>query len=186
MTQLVLMRPHTHAGKTYGVGDRIEIDATSADWLIAHGIAINTWADWWGFKLEAFDGIPENAGLYTESGGRATIHSDSAIGIQRLNQEAAKALASARAAGLVITDDQALRWITANPAWVLGIDDVTGTLEVGKRADVVVWSGDPFSVYSKAEDVVVGGELLYQRGAGRPETDYELGNSAGDRGAEGK
>jgi imidazolonepropionase-like amidohydrolase len=151
------------------------------DLLVKHGIAINTWADWWGFKLEAFDGIPENAGLFTEAGGRATIHSDSAIGIQRLNQEAAKARASARAAGIELTDDQALRWITANPAWVLGIDDVTGTLEVGKRADVVVWSGDPFSVYAKAEVVVIGGEVAYRRADGRPETDYELGNSAVSR-----
>jgi len=146
--------------------------------LVEHEIAINTWADWWGFKLEAFDGIPENAGLFTESGGRATIHSDSSIGIQRLNQEAAKALAAAKAAGIAVTDDQALRWVTANPAWVLGIDDVTGTLEVGKRADLVVWSGDPFSVYSKAEVVIVGGEVAYRRAEGRPETDYELGNSA--------
>jgi imidazolonepropionase-like amidohydrolase len=151
------------------------------DLLVEHGIAINTWADWWGFKLEAFDGIPENAGLFTESGGRVTIHSDSPIGTQRLNQEAAKALASARAQGIAITDDQALRWITANPAWVLGIDDVTGTLEVGKRADVVLWSGDPFSVYSKAELVVMGGEVAYDRARGREASDYELGNSAGQR-----
>ncbi len=149
--------------------------------LVEHGIAINTWSDWWGFKLEAFDGIPENAGLFTESGGRATIHSDSAVGIQRLNQEAAKARTSARAAGIEISEDAALRWVTANPAWVLGIDDVTGTLEVGKRADVVVWSGDPFSVYSKAEVVMIGGEVAYDRAVGRPETDYELGNSAGKR-----
>jgi len=143
--------------------------------LVEHGIAINTWADWWGFKLEAFDGIPENAGLVTDAGGRVTIHSDSAIGIQRLNQEAGKALASARAAGLATTDEQALRWITANPAWVLGIDDVTGTLEVGKRADVTVWSGDPFSVYARAEMVLIAGEVAFDRAAGRRPTDYELG-----------
>ncbi len=165
------IRSFHHALEAYKVRER----------LVDHGIAINTWADWWGFKLEAFDGIPENAGLFTESGGRATIHSDSSVGIQRLNQEAAKALASARAAGLRITDDEALRWITANPAWVLGIDDVTGTLEAGKRADVVVWSGDPFSVYSKAELVVISGEVAYDRAAGPAPTDYELGNSARER-----
>jgi imidazolonepropionase-like amidohydrolase len=150
------------------------------DLLVQQGIAINTWADWWGFKLEAFDGIPENAGLFTAAGGRATIHSDSAIDGQRLTQEAAKALAAAQAAGLEVTRDQALRWVTANPAWVLGIDDVTGTLEPGKRADVVLWSGDPFSVYSKAEVVIIGGEVAYRRADGRPATDYELGNSAAD------
>jgi imidazolonepropionase-like amidohydrolase len=151
------------------------------DILIAHDIAINTWADWWGFKLEAFDGIPENAGLFTASAGRATIHSDSPIGGQRLNQEAAKAMYAARAAGIDITDDQALRWVTANPAWVLGIDSVTGTLEAGKRADVVVWSGSPFSVYARAELVIGGGDVLYDRAAGSAATDYELGNSARER-----
>ena len=151
------------------------------DLLVRHDIAINTWADWWGFKLEAFDGIPENAGLFTEQGGRATIHSDSAIGIQRLNQEAAKAMYAARAAGIAVSDDQALRWITANPAWVLGIDSVTGTIAAGKRADVVVWSGDPFSVYSLPELVIVAGEVAYDRAAGPAPTDFELGNSARER-----
>ena len=127
--------------------------------------------------MEALDGIPENAGLVTQAGGRATIHSDSAIGMQRLNQEAAKARSRARDAGIEVSDDQALRWITANPAWVLGIDDVTGTLEVGKRADVVVWSGDPFSVYSKAEVVIIAGEVAYRRSDGRKATDFELQSS---------
>jgi imidazolonepropionase-like amidohydrolase len=151
------------------------------DLLVAKDIAINTWSDWWGFKLEAFDGIPENAALFAQQGGRATIHSDSAVGIQRLNQDAAKAMASGRAAGIAITEDQALRWITANPAWVLGIDDVTGTLEVGKRADVVLWSGSPFSVYSRAELVIAGGEVSYERANGLTPSDFELGNSPAER-----
>jgi imidazolonepropionase-like amidohydrolase len=164
------IRSFHHSLEAYKIRDRI----------IAHGIAINTWSDWWGFKLEAYDGIRENAGLFTASGGRATIHSDSEIGIQRLNQDASVAMAASNQAGIPITPDQALRWITANPAWVLGIDDVTGTLEVGKRADVVVWSGDPFSVYSKAQIVIEAGEVAYDRSKGRPETDYELGHSAQD------
>jgi imidazolonepropionase-like amidohydrolase len=147
------------------------------DLLAARGIAINTWADWWGFKLEALDGIPQNAALFAESGGRAVIHSDSAIGIQRLNQEAAKAMWAGRHAGVEIDEDQALRWVTANSAWVLGIDDVTGTLEAGKRADVVVWSAHPFSVYARADVVVQGGEVVYDRERGREPTDFELGNS---------
>jgi imidazolonepropionase-like amidohydrolase len=150
------------------------------DLLVAKNIAINTWADWWGFKLEAFDGIPENAALFAQQGGRVTIHSDSAVGIQRLNQEAAKAMTSGRAAGINVTDDQALRWITANPAWVLGIDDLTGTLEVGKRADVVVWSGSPFSVYSRTELVLVGGEVSFERTKGLVPSDFELGNTTID------
>lgn len=151
------------------------------DVLAARGIAVNTWSDWWGFKLEAFDGIPENAALVTQQGGRATIHSDSPIGIQRLNQDAAKAMASGRAAGIAISEDQALRWVTANPAWVLGIDEVTGTLEPGKRADVVLWSGSPFSVYSRAELVIAGGDVTYDRSAGPTPSDFELGNSATER-----
>lgn len=150
------------------------------DLLVADGIAINTWADWWGFKMEAFDGIPENAGLFTEQGGIATIHSDSPMGIQRLNQEAAKAMAAASAAGIAVSETAALRWITANPAWVLGLDHVVGTLEVGKRADVVVWSGSPLSVYTLAQQVFMAGELVFDRAA-RPLTDFELGNSAADR-----
>jgi imidazolonepropionase-like amidohydrolase len=148
------------------------------DIVVAHGTAISTWADWWGFKLEAFDGIPENAALFLEQGGRVAIHSDSAIGIQRLNQEAAKAMAAGRAAGIDVSDDAALRWLTANPAWILGIDDQTGTLEVGKRADVVVWSASPFSVYAKADLVVVGGIVRYERARGLEPTDFELGNSS--------
>jgi imidazolonepropionase-like amidohydrolase len=148
------------------------------DLLIAHGVAIATWADWWGYKMEMFDGIPENAALFTESGGRAVIHSDSEIGIQRLNQEAAKAMYAGRAAGIAVSDDQALRWITANPAWVLGIDRWVGTLEVGKRADLVVWSGNPFSVYSKADLVIQAGEVTYDRSQGLVPTDFELDNSA--------
>ena len=148
------------------------------DLLIARDISISTWADWWGFKMEAFDGIPENAALFAESGGRAVIHSDSAINIQRLNQEAAKAMWAGRHAGIEISEDQALRWITANPAWALGIDEVTGTLETGKRADVVVWNLHPFSVYARPDTVIQGGEIAYERALGRPLTDFELGNAA--------
>jgi imidazolonepropionase-like amidohydrolase len=129
------------------------------DLLVENGIAISTWADWWGFKMEAFDGIPQNAALFAESGGRAVIHSDSSVGIQRLNQEAAKAMYSGREAGIEISEDQALRWVTANPAWVLGIDDVTGTLAAGKRADVVLWNASPFSVYARPDVVMSGGEV---------------------------
>jgi imidazolonepropionase-like amidohydrolase len=149
------------------------------DLLAQRDIAINTWADWWGFKLEAYDGIPQNAALLAEQGVRVTIHSDSAIGIQRLNQEAAKAMTAGRSAGIPIDEDTALRWITANPAWALGIDAVTGTLEVGKRADVVVWTASPFSVYTLADTVVIGGEVAYERSAGRATSDFELGHVEG-------
>jgi imidazolonepropionase-like amidohydrolase len=153
------------------------------DILVDHDIAISTWADWWGFKMEAFDGIPQNAALFEQAGGRAVIHSDSSIGIQRLNQEASKALWAGRHAGIEISDDAALRWITANPAWVLGIQDVTGTLEKGKRADLVVWSAHPLSVYALAELTIAGGEITFERERGLVPTDFELGNSAIDTGS---
>jgi imidazolonepropionase-like amidohydrolase len=147
------------------------------DVIVSHGAAISTWADWWGFKLEAFDGIPENAALFAEQGGMVAIHSDSNIEGQRLNQEAAKAMAAGRAAGVPIDEDKALRWITAEPAWILGIDKLTGSLEVGKRADVVVWDRSPFSVYALPELVFIAGAPAYDRAAGRAAVDFELGTA---------
>jgi imidazolonepropionase-like amidohydrolase len=151
------------------------------DLLAAHKVAIATWADWWGFKMEAYDGIPENAALFASAGGRTIIHSDSAIGIQRLNQEAAKAMYSGRAAGIDISEDEALRWVTANPAWVLGIDRVAGTLDPGKRADLLIWSAHPFSVSALPDVVVQGGEVTYRREQGKQPTDFEVGNSGVSR-----
>jgi imidazolonepropionase-like amidohydrolase len=145
------------------------------DVLAKRGVAVSTWADNWGFKLEAFDGIPENLALVHAAGGRAVVHSDSPLGIQRLNQEAGKGLAAGRAMGLPLTDDDALRWITQNPAWVLGVDDQTGTLAVGKMADVVIWSAPPLSVYALAELVVVDGHVVFDRSAPPPPSDFELG-----------
>jgi imidazolonepropionase-like amidohydrolase len=156
-----------------------------ADQLAAHDIAASIWADWWGFKLEAYDGVRENAALLTAAGGRAIIHSDSAEGIQRLNQEAAKAMYAGRKAGLDISEEQALAWLTTNPAWALGIDGETGSLEPGKDADLVVWSGSPFSVYTRAERVYLDGELVFDRHGelGRPTSDFDLGLRDDLRGA---
>jgi imidazolonepropionase-like amidohydrolase len=145
------------------------------DTLAARQIAVSTWADWWGFKMEAFDGIPENAGLVSESGGRTVIHSDSEEGIQRLNQEAAKAMASARRGGIQITEEEALRWVTINPAWALGVDHRLGSIEPGKDADVVLWNKNPFSVYAVAEKVWIDGALLYDRASKTHWSDFELG-----------
>tara|TARA_R110001592_G_scaffold36981_5_gene123798 strand:- start:235 stop:576 length:342 start_codon:yes stop_codon:yes gene_type:complete len=91
------------------------------------------------------------------------IHSDSDMGIQRLNQEVAKALADGRRAGIDISDAEAWRWLTSNPATALGIADQTGSLEVGKRADIVLWSADPFSTYARADRVWIDGALSYDR-----------------------
>ena len=150
-----------------------------ADLLAGEGTSVSVWADWWGFKEEAMDGIHENAALNQAAGGRPLIHSDSRSGIQPLNQEAAKAMYYGQRSGIPVTREQALRWITANPAWALGLDSVVGTLEPGKMADVVVWSGDPFSVYGKAVQVYNDGWLVYDRNdpAHQPRTDFELGQT---------
>jgi imidazolonepropionase-like amidohydrolase len=155
-----------------------------ADLLAKEGICSAMWADWWGFKMEAWDGIRENIALVEKAGACAIVHSDSADGIQRLNQEAAKAMAAGNRAGIPITREQAIRWLTINPAKAIGVDKQTGSLEAGKMADVVVWSGDPFSVYSRAEKVFVDGALLFDRDDPRrqPEMDFSLGmNAGGDR-----
>jgi imidazolonepropionase-like amidohydrolase len=147
------------------------------DMLAEHDASASMWSDWWGFKMEAYDGIPENIPLVASAGARAIVHSDSDMGIQRLNQHAAKAMAAGRRAGLDISRNEALRWITANPAWALGIHDRVGTLEVGKNADVVLWSGDPFSVYAQADRVWIDGAPVYDRSDpdAQPMSDFELG-----------
>jgi imidazolonepropionase-like amidohydrolase len=146
------------------------------DVLAQKGVGVVTWDDWWGFKMEAYDGIPENLALVTEAGGRAIVHSDSSIAGQILNQSAAKALAAGRAAGIKLDDDDAIKWLTANPAWALGIDGQVGTLDAGKRADVVVWSENPLSTYARAELVYIDGRLVFDRShVGAPWSDFELG-----------
>ncbi len=135
-----------------------------ADLLAEKGVCGALWADWWGFKMEALDGIQENiAFVDAAKNGCAIVHSDSGEGIQRLNQEAAKAMAYGNRAGLKITPEHAIRWLTANAARALGVADQIGTLEAGKQADVVVWNGNPFSVYAKAEQVFIDGALRFDR-----------------------
>ena len=148
-----------------------------ADLLATEDVCASIWADWWGFKLEAWDGIRENAALLHAAGACIVIHSDSDTGIQRLPQEAAKALASARAMGLELDEAEAIRWLTANPARTLGVADQVGTLAPGKRADVVLWDGNPFSVYTRAEQVYIDGALVFDRNdpARQPRSDFMLG-----------
>jgi imidazolonepropionase-like amidohydrolase len=147
------------------------------DVLAREGICSSMWADWWGFKLEAYDGIKENIPLVHEAGACAIVHSDDPSGIQRLNQEAAKAMTAGRQRGINITREDAVLWITLNPAKALGIDKWTGSLEAGKMGDVVIWNGDPFSVYAKAEKVYIDGALVYDRNDPRlqPRSDFMLG-----------
>jgi imidazolonepropionase-like amidohydrolase len=111
------------------------------------------------------------------AGGITIMHSDDASGSQRLNQEAAKAMAGGHAAGINITEEDAIKWMTINPAWALGLEDRIGSLVAGKNADVVLWSGDPFSVYTRAEKVWIDGAMLFDRSdpAQQWRTDFELG-----------
>lgn len=148
-----------------------------ADMLARDSIAASIWADWGGFKMEALDAIRGNLALVHAAGARAIVHSDDPIGAQRLNQDAAKGIAAGRAAGIDISDEEAIRWITINPAWALGIDDRVGSLEVGKHADVVLWSANPFSVYARPDRIWIDGVQLYDRGDGDAawRTDFELG-----------
>lgn len=154
--------------------------------LAERGVCAAMWADWWGFKMEAYDGIPENIAFVDAApGGCAIVHSDSEEGIQRLNQEAAKAMAYGKRAGLDIPPERAIRWLTANPAKSLGLLERTGTLEPGKMADVVVWNGNPFSVYALADRVFIDGVERFDRSnpALTPESDFLIGQPAATTGA---
>ncbi len=148
-----------------------------ADLLAKEGISGSIWADWGSFKMEALDAVKANLALVDHAGARAIVHSDDPSGSQRLNQEAAKAMEAGAEIGIPVSEEQAIKWLTINPAWALGLDDKIGSLELGKNADVVLWTGDPFSVYSKPEKVWVDGALLYDRADQSQQwrTDFELG-----------
>ena len=148
-----------------------------ADLLARDSISASIWADWGAFKMEALDAVKGNLAMVHRAGARAIVHSDDPSGSQRLNQEAAKGIAAGRAMGIEISEDEAMRWVTINPAWALGLHDRIGSLEPGKNADVVLWSGNPFSVYSRPEKVWIDGALLYDRldPTEQWRTDFELG-----------
>ncbi|WP_298912573.1 amidohydrolase [uncultured Algimonas sp.] len=150
-----------------------------ADLLAENDICSAMWADWYGFKMESYDGILENVPFVHAAGACAMIHSDDDKNIQRLNQEVAKAWANGNRAGLDISRDVAWTWLSTNPAKALGILDQTGTLEEGKRADIVIWSHDPFSVRARPDQVYMDGALMFDRENGlKPVSDFRLGTFA--------
>ena len=150
-----------------------------ADLLAEHNICAALWADWWGFKHEASDMVQANIAIVDQARngtGCAIVHSDDEIGIQHLNVEAAKALSAGIKAGYDISKARAMNWITSNPAKAAGIYDQTGSLKVGKNADVVLWSKNPFSIYALAEKVYIDGAIAFDRSAGlEPSSDFDVG-----------
>ncbi|WND01424.1 amidohydrolase family protein [Temperatibacter marinus] len=156
-----------HAVESYKIADRLKEAGTCSA----------MWADWGMFKMEAFDSIRENIPFVHKAGACAIVHSDDDLGIQRLNQEAAKSLADAHKVGVKITKAEAWTWLSLNPAKSLGIDKVTGTLETGKNADVVLWSKNPFSVYAVADMTFVDGAVTWDINdkSKQPIADFELG-----------
>src|ERR1700761_8257181 len=143
------VRAFHHALEMYKVADKIAADQT--------GIA--TFSDWWGFKDEARDAIPWNAVMSMRKGVKVALKSDSDDHIRRLNQEAGKMIHYGGA-----TEDEAIRMITLNPAWIIGVDDRTGSIDVGKDADLVLWNHDPLSTYARAQKVWIDGALFFDNG----------------------
>ncbi|MFT5685006.1 MAG: imidazolonepropionase-like amidohydrolase [Myxococcota bacterium] len=127
------------------------------DLIIAHDTAIATWPDWWGFKMEAFDAIPNNAALVKSDGGVVALHSDSANTVQRMYTEAAKMLRYGS------SESEAMEMITLDPARLLGIEDRVGTIEVGKDADLALFSHHPLDVYTRVERTWIEGAVVFDR-----------------------
>lgn len=127
-----------------------------ADKMKAHGVNASTFADWWAYKYEVIDAIPYNSAILTKVGINTAVNSDDAEMARRLNQEAAKSI---KYGGL--TEEQAWKLCTLNPAKMLHLDKQTGSIKVGKDADVVVWSANPLSIYAKAEKTFVDGILFF-------------------------
>ncbi|MGB8783152.1 MAG: amidohydrolase [Terriglobales bacterium] len=142
------LRAFHHAVEAYKVADQ----------LAANNIGIATWADWWGFKQEAWDAIPWNAVIAMRKGVRVAIKSDSEDYTRRLNQDAAKIMRYGGA-----TEEEALKMITLNAAWIIGIDDRVGSIDVGKDADLVIWDGYPLSSYGVPNKVLIDGDVYFDR-----------------------
>jgi imidazolonepropionase-like amidohydrolase len=142
------IRAFHHALEMYKVAGKIAPDQT----------AIATFADWWGYKDEAWDAIPWNAVISMRKGVRVAIKSDSEDFARRLNQEAAKTMRYGGA-----TEEEALKMITINPAWIIGVDDRVGSIDVGKDADLVLWDGYPLSSFGLPDKVLIDGDVYFDR-----------------------
>ncbi len=141
------IRAFHHALEAYKVADKIAAD----------GVAIATWPDWWGFKYEAWDGIPWNAAISLHKGARVALKSDSEDVTRRLNQEAGKIIHYG------VSEEDALKMITLNPAWIIGVEDRVGSLDVGKDADISIWNSYPLSSAALADKVIIDGDVFFDR-----------------------
>ena len=148
-----------------------------APMLRQEGICTAVWADWWGFKMEILDAVRANAPMLEASGVCTMMHSDSPLVGQRLPLEAAKAAGAGRRMGIDIPPEKLVAWVTRNPARLLRLEDRIGSLAPGRNADLVLWSGNPFSVYTKADLVFIDGAIAFDRSDPRkqPKSDFELG-----------
>jgi imidazolonepropionase-like amidohydrolase len=126
--------------------------------IAAHGAGASTFADSWGYKIEAYDAIPYNTAIMTRAGIVVSVNSDSDERARRLNIDAAKAMRYGD-----LTEDEALKLITINPAIQLGIQDKVGSLEVGKDADVAIWNAHPLSVYARVDITIIDGDIFFDR-----------------------
>ncbi len=126
--------------------------------IAAHGAGASIFADSWGYKIEAYDAIPYNAAIMTRAGVVVSMNSDSDERARRLNIEAAKAMHWGD-----LTEEQALKLITLNPAIQLGVQERVGSIEVGKDADVAIWNAHPFSVYARVDTTFVDGTIFFDR-----------------------
>ncbi len=142
------VRAFHHALEAYKVADKIA----------AENVGIATFADWWGYKQEAWDAIPWNAVMSMRKGVRVAIKSDSEDFTRRLNQEAAKTMRYGGA-----TEEEALRMITLNAAWIIGVEDRVGSIDPGKDADLVIWDGYPLSSYGVPDKVLIDGDVYFDR-----------------------
>jgi len=138
----------THILEGYKVADKMKL----------HGANVSTFSDWWNYKMEVVDAIPFNAALMHNVGLNVAINSDDAEMARRLNHEAAKAV---KYGG--VSEEDALKMVTLNPAIMLHVDDKVGSIKVGKDADVVLWSDHPLSIYAKAMYTIVDGIAYYDR-----------------------
>ncbi|MDQ2718422.1 MAG: amidohydrolase family protein [Bacteroidota bacterium] len=137
----------THILEGYKVADKMKL----------HGANASTFSDWWNYKMEVVDAIPQNASIMHKMGLNVAINSDDAEMARRLNQEAAKSIKYG------MSEEEALKMVTINPAIMLHIQDKTGSIKVGKDADLVLWTNDPLSIYAIASKTIVDGIIYFDR-----------------------